>query len=831
MKKKRWFVLPLLVLLALLLVPLTVNLTFFQQAVAGALTAQLGRTVEFSRLQVRLLPKPGLRAYGVKISELVSFGAEPFVHAEELYCQFKLASLVWGRLECAQVDLSRPSINLVRNAQGEWNLGYFLRQQRPAFPVLSADSARINFKTGAEKKVYALADARFRLQPRPGLWQVQLEAQPFRSDRWLTETGRVNLAGTIDLPTQPSDELRLQLSWELKRGALAHWLYFFTGRDTPGRAQVAFSGQVVGTVREAHLKGWLAVEDLHRWDLVAPRPVPRWEADCELKFAGQPLSLELLHAEVRSERSRLQAHGRIEDIFGQRGWAVEIPAATIHLDDLLALYSAFKANVSPETRLEGTARLTAKLVGARSRWTVAWELEQPGLWQVPRLAEPITVQTFTTHWQRNWLRLASLRMIFADDRVLELSGRLQPRPTQLLLRLTVRSQQLEIESLVAAARALGWSLWDEVEMRGQASLGLEWRGDLLAWGERRCWGRLELRDITLQPPELNAPLPVGLASVNFTGRDVRVAPLRLGLGKGILTGSIERMGSEGLWNLKVSMDRVNLADLDALLNPVHRQGLLAALLGRPRRRPDAWDKLHAQGHVASQRLEAGRFLLRRVAADGEWKERRLTLTRLRFHTLGGQFRGSFHADFHGEMPEYQCRGNLKEINLAQLLRTTAWEGLFSGHLGADVVLQTTGRRPAEWRRNLRGTVAAVITDGQLTHIDLLRAMNAAAESPGGERASKGSTMLQSLAGEFVIGEQRVRFAGARMIVDAAAVELSGEAGFDGRIDLRLRGELLRVADAKHPLPSPGLFDLTYQLRGTLKEPLIRVAETSGTAQP
>lgn len=831
MKKKRWFVLLLLVLLAVILVPLGVNLTLFQHAVTRALTAQLGRAVEFRRLQARLLPKPGLRAYGVKIGELAGFGAEPFVHAEELYCQFKLPSLVWGRLECSQVDLLRPSVNLVRNGQGKWNLGRFLRHRRTAFPALSADGARINFKTGAEKKVYALAEARFRLQLSPGQWQVRLEAQPFRSDRRLTETGRVKLEGTIDLPTHPSDELRVNLSWELKRGALAHWLYFFTGRDTPGRAQVAFSGQVVGTTRESSLRGWLAVEDLHRWDLVAPRPVPLWEADCELKLAGQPLSLELVRAEVRSERSRVQARGRIEDIFGRRRWAVEITTATIHLDDLLALYSAFKANVSPQTRLEGAGRLTAKLVGARSRWTAAWELEQPGLWKVPGLSEPVEVQTFAAHWQRSRLELASLRMVFAGNQMLELSGRLQPRRTQIPLRLNMRSQQLDMELLAAAAQALGWSPWGEVEMRGQGSLGLEWRGNLLAWGERRCWGRLELRDVTLQPPELNEPLHVELASVKFTGRSVRAFPLRLALGKATLTGSITRASSKAAWNLKLSMDRVNLADLDALLNPEHRQGLLAALLGRPRRRPDAWDKLRAQGHVTSQRLEAGPFLLRRIEADVEWKERRLALTRLRFHTLGGQFRGSFHADFHGKVPQYQWRGNLKEVNLGQLLRTTTWGELFSGRLGADVVLQTAGRRPTEWRRNLRGTVAAVITDGRFTHIDLLQAMTAAAGLSDVERAGEGLTELQSLAGEFEVGEQRVRFEEARMIVGGAVLELAGEVGFDGRINLRLRGELLRVADTRYTPAWRRLFDSTYQLRGTLKEPLVRLAETSSTAQP
>ena len=215
-----------------------------------------------------------------------------------------------------------------------------------------------------------------------------------------------------------------------------------------------------------------------------------------------------------------------------------------------------------------------------------------------------------------------------------------------------------------------------------------------------------------------------------------------------------------------------------------------------------------------------------------WKERRLALTRLRFQAFGGRFRGRFHADFQGEEPQYQCTGNLKEISLAQFLRTTTTLGeLFSGRLGADVVLQTTGRRPVDWRHNLQGTVAGVITDGRLTHIDLLAAMSAAAGLTRAGRTGEGATELQSLAGEFEIGERRVRFEGTRMIVDGAALELAGEVDFDAKINLRLRGELLRVAEAKRMSTLRRLFDSTYQLRGTLKEPSVRVLETSSTAQP
>ena len=56
-------------------------------------------------------------------------------------------------------------------------------ERRPGFPYIEATSARINFKSGLEKKPYALTNADFSLwQDSENSWGVRLKAQPFRTD-------------------------------------------------------------------------------------------------------------------------------------------------------------------------------------------------------------------------------------------------------------------------------------------------------------------------------------------------------------------------------------------------------------------------------------------------------------------------------------------------------------------------------------------------------------------------------------------------------------------------------------------------------------------------
>ncbi|MBI4462577.1 MAG: hypothetical protein HY653_06710, partial [Acidobacteria bacterium] len=51
---------------------------------------------------------------------------------------------------------------------------------------------------------------------------------------------------------------------------------------------------------------------------------------------------------------------------------------------------------------------------------------------------------------------------------------------------------------------------------------------------------------------------------------------------------------------------------------------------------------------------------------------------------------------------------------------------------------------------------------------------------------------------------------------------AGEVGFDGRLNLRVRGEPLLVADVE---PSPAhrqLFTSAFEILGTLRQPVVRV---------
>src|SRR6266436_2950416 len=140
------------------------------------LEASFGRPVEVRRFDFSLLDGARLQANSITISEDPRFGREYFLRADTLKAGLRWRALLSGRFEFGSLSLSRPSLNLVRNSQGRWNIEQWLppapsEPLRPGFVGPAAaprnvstarlyrvdvDGGRINFKQGDDKSPLAL---------------------------------------------------------------------------------------------------------------------------------------------------------------------------------------------------------------------------------------------------------------------------------------------------------------------------------------------------------------------------------------------------------------------------------------------------------------------------------------------------------------------------------------------------------------------------------------------------------------------------------------------------------------------------------------------------
>jgi AsmA protein len=256
--------------------------------ISDSIGSALGRKVELDNVQFHLLPRPGFALEGLVIYDAPEFSAEPMIRAQDVSAAIRFRSLLRGRLEIATLSATEPSINLVRNDEGRWNLASLLErnaqipaaptgkpasERRPAFPYLEATGARINFKLGQTKKSYALINADVALwQESENSWGARLKAEPVRTDFNLTDTGLVQINATW----QRAPNLRLtpvEIAAQWKNGQLGQITKLLSGRDRGWRGGVTFTAKISGTPEALQIETRTAIDGFRRYDIAGSENV------------------------------------------------------------------------------------------------------------------------------------------------------------------------------------------------------------------------------------------------------------------------------------------------------------------------------------------------------------------------------------------------------------------------------------------------------------------------------------------------------------------------------------------------------------------------------
>jgi AsmA protein len=287
----------LIVILLLTFIPPLLNVSRFQQRIARNISASIGRPVHFDKLSLNLLPLPGFTLDNFVVEEDPAFGSEPVLFADTVRADLRFSSL-WRRAEFSKISLTDPSVNLVRDANGRWNIeGILLQASRieaaptaqpyagPArrFPYIEATGARLNLKLGEEKTPFSLTDADFALWlPEPHQWHLRLEAHPLRTDSTPGDTGTIRLEGTLGNADVKTDSLadipiNLQGDWrDAQLGGLGRLIF---GNDSGLRGDLSITFATVGTVGQNVISTTIKIEKARRADFVPDRLVSL-EATC-----------------------------------------------------------------------------------------------------------------------------------------------------------------------------------------------------------------------------------------------------------------------------------------------------------------------------------------------------------------------------------------------------------------------------------------------------------------------------------------------------------------------------------------------------------------------
>jgi hypothetical protein len=688
------------VILLAIFVPPEVSLNRFKKQIESSLERALARDVRIGEVDARLLPRPGFVLNDLTIADDPSFSAEPVLHASQATAYLRITSLWQGRLEIARLELSDPSLNLVRRADGRWNVETLIQrasqtptaptaltraQAHPRFPYIEATGGRINFKFGLVKREFALTDTDFSLWlESEDQWNLRLKTTPTRTDQSLTDIGPLRAEGSFQRAAEVMQTpIKLHATWEDSQlGSLTALLL---GRDAGWRGNVAASAEVEGTPAQLAGKLRLSADNFRRFD-IGTNDSLRLSADCSANYrraVAQSPEAATWDCAGPLGSGTINARGSYR-WSTPRGLDAAFAAVNVPASAALRLLQRVKNEISPSLsalgEFNGNISLhksdqPVDLMGTLTLSDAAVEDDELGKLNIGSLrlasaAAPASPRkSRATPQPATGLTLTPVKLDLGDEDPAIIGGSLSGTDARLTL-----SGGAELPRLLALAHAFGVRA-PAVNLKGAATLNLEVAHEWGSFSAPVVTGTAQLRRASAQVLGIGAPVEVRSAFLTLEPESVKVQKLEGSFASTPLTfmGSLElTRNCESFPQCPVRFDlsapQLSLEELNALFNPAAtRSSWLPEWFGRSSSEPSIFLRLNAQGRLAVAHLSIKKLMATNVSADATLREGKLTFSDVRAQLFNGKHTGTWTADFSQSHPQFTGKGEIRSASVNALM--------------------------------------------------------------------------------------------------------------------------------------------------------------------
>lgn len=826
---------------------LLIQHSMLRQKLTARLSAAFGRPVQVDSYDLSFWMGPALEAQSVTVGEDPRFGNEYFLRADSLRVRLGWLSLLRGHLELGTLSLTRPSLNIVRNGEGEWNLEEWLPRpavgpgQAPVFgpstaglPALrfrriEVDGGRVNFKRANEKIPFALVGVAGTVETdSPGRWRMDLDATPWRAAVVIQQPGTVHVAGYVGGTSSRLLPAALDLAW--RDASISDVLRLTRGDDDGIRGTLALTLSARTEGDTWMLQSRTELRELHRWDLASRPDNPSVNLIAKMKLYSEVSGLEITDARIEAPRSNARASGRI--LWNTTGpfkrqeaspVVLRVLNSAVDLGDVLAWTRAFHSGVGDGVSVHGQAHADLALSGWPMQMVESGGTIEGANVAIPGLRLPLHLSRAEFHYDQGRISLSPVTLLFGLPNGLS-SGSFhmstalkQGLPAS--FRLTGDLPQFR--DLIAAAGAFGWNLSRGWDLSGPFRCDLHWTGPQFPW-ESEPTGTVvmggadgETGGASLRAPFLNQAVEQIEARADLMPAARHIVLSSAQAFGARWNGTFDRRGSDGKWQFALSGDHLTAADLDRWLNPRWRESFLDRMLPFLNSRLASSavpETLQASGHLSLGELTLAPFVVRQLQGSMKIEGRQIDLANAVGQLYGGSVNGSLVAQL-GSSPLYRVNANFSAVDLSAMSAVSPqladqFAGLASGSLSFDARGTTRAALIAE----LECHGAVHVNGPVLRGLDLEESLREGAVRPG-------ATTFEQASAAFSCADRDLQFQDLLLQGPRGEIDGSGSVDFDRNLNLRL---WVLPADSPAPhlsmFPDPG--DETYLLTGSLASPQI-----------
>jgi AsmA family/AsmA-like C-terminal region len=722
--------------------------------IANTISRALQRQVEIGSVHLHLLPSPGFDLENFVVHDDPNFSAEPVLRAEEVTAALRLTALFRARLEVSRLNLTEPSLNLVRNDQGHWNIESILEHTaqtsvaptgrgasltRPQFPYIEADRGRINFKLGSEKKPFALSEADYAFwQDSDTAWGMRLKAAPIRTDLNMSDTGVLRANGTW----QRAGHLRetpVQFTVQWEGAQLGQVTKLLSGADRGWRGTLRTVIHVTGEPADLQIAGDASLDDFRRYDLAGGDPL-RLSTHCDGRYSSVSRDFHDIRCLSPVGAGKLTVQGNIRRITSPGDYDLNISAEELPLSALALAVHRAKKDLPPDLQAEGALSFSAHLRREGAPADLL-SVEGNGSTKDFKLESASSKSTIV---------LGEIPLVFTSQPAAE-SGRrarqnrnaegvtgvaqpqlvLGPFHTNIMPALPIRAVltpagysiaaagDADVRRLLIAARTAGIPASPPVA-DGIAKVDLLLAGEWKGFGSPRALGTAQLKNSRIELRKLNGPLEIGSAIIQLQPERISIPSFTASLDGSHWKGSLSLPRACSRWSecpisFDLQADEIVPEKLRSFTDPSRPSPWYRVLSPAPNTRPAFLDQMRASGSIKAGRLVLPNLTASHITANVRVDSGHLHLSDLTADLFGGKHVGTWDVDFTAQAPLYAGNGAFKQVDLAQLAESMH-DPWLTGTGNGEYRVEARGPTLRELLGTAAGSLKFDVHAGDLPHV-------------------------------------------------------------------------------------------------------------------
>jgi AsmA protein len=827
-------VIVVLLVAAALIVPHLIDINHYHNQIQAELQKRLGRQVSLGNMHLSLFP-PSFQVQNVSIADDPRFStSRPFASAENLAVSVKFWPLLHKEVEVKSLELTRPHIELVRDAQGAWNFATLGQEGKPTpaqsttpEPQQKAQShppqknqpqpaATPTTTTGPEGKQPAGQFSLANLFIDDG--QVAITDQQKHQSRAVYDHIDLNLSDfapdqqfsvklTAHLPGAGKQALMLEgKGGPIKQGDMLNMPFNGTLRldqVSTGAAEKFLNSQSLNGI-DAIVSGDAKVQN-SSGKLESNGTIHLDNARIHNVNVGYPITLDydmaddLTNDVIQIHKGNLKLGatpitiaGTINSRPNPSQIDLKLTASNASIAEAARLASAFGVAFGQGTDVKGTVNAEIQARGAMDKPAMNGQLSARNLEisgkdipQPVRVNEIALTLTPDTIRSNDFAATTGSTTVNVNFALSNYSGKNSS------INAALRAPNARIGEIISMAKAAGVSAADGISGDGTLSLDVHAQGPTKNMSALSFAGTGKISNATLKLPSLTKPVQIHNSDIRFSQNSATLQNVSATLGQTNANGTLTLKNFDAPQvQFTLNADKVNVAELQQMFNATPAQPNKRAALDHgfwdliPKAEaqqpvaansPSLLTKMTGGGAVSVGSIQYDQLLLNNVHTNVALDHGLIKMNPVTADLYNGKENGSIIIDMRPVQPVYTVNLKTEKVDANKLISSVSdLKQTLYGLLSSNVNASFSSTSAESIARSLNGSMALNLTNGKLMNLDLLHELSTVGKFVGSNFGPpKNFTNLVQLTGNFDVKNGVAQTNNLHAVIDGGTLAAAG----------------------------------------------------------